>query len=118
MHSLSLFKKSRFLTRSQFSWVLILGVIANLFTPLYSGQAIVLAAVAFSADLGVTKTDGMSSVASGAATTYTIRVTNHGPDTATGALLKDVTAAGLQPVSVSCSSAADNQCTVAPDLAG
>ena len=48
-----------------------------------------------SADLAITKTDGVSSIVSGAATTYTIRVTNNGPSSVTGAVLKDPAATGL-----------------------
>lgn len=48
-----------------------------------------------SVDLAITKTDGKTNVAPGETITYSITVTNFGPDTATGALLKDEPGAGL-----------------------
>ncbi len=118
MRSLWLFGKKRFLSGSLFSLVLILFFIANLILPLPSVPAAVLAASSSSADLGVTKSDGVSSVPSGTNTIYTIRVTTRGPDTVTGAVFRDAAGTGLQPVSVACSSAANNQCSVSPNLAG
>jgi uncharacterized repeat protein (TIGR01451 family) len=47
------------------------------------------------ADLRVTKTDGVGTVASGAATSYTINVTNTGPNSADGATFQDAAATGL-----------------------
>lgn len=67
-------------------------------------------------DLGVTKDDGVTQVASGSNTTYTIRVTNNGPATVTGEVLSDVVGVGLEAVSVTCSSASLNQCVTAPNL--
>ncbi|MBX9400917.1 DUF11 domain-containing protein [Lysobacter sp. BMK333-48F3] len=41
------------------------------------------------ADLAISKTNGVSTVSRGATTTYTIVVTNNGPDAVTGAILTD-----------------------------
>lgn len=62
------------------------------------------------ADLSITKSNGVTSVVSGSTTTYTIRVTNSGPDAATGAILKDPAAAGLTKTAVACSGS-PGQCT-------
>ena len=48
-----------------------------------------------SVDLRVVKSDGVSSVTSGSIVTYTVVVTNTGPDTVTGALVSDVIGARL-----------------------
>jgi len=61
-------------------------------------------------DLTITKTDGVGSRQSGSSTTYTIRVTNNGPDDVTGALLSDPAATGLTVTAVVCS-ATPGQCT-------
>lgn len=61
-------------------------------------------------DLAITKTDGVVSRISGTTTTYTIRVTNNGPDTVTGALLSDPAATGLTVTAVVCSPT-PGQCT-------
>lgn len=75
------------------------------------------------ADLQVTKTNnggttdsGTDSLAPGATTTYTIRVTNAGPDSVTGAVLRDPTAGGLTVSSATCSPT-PGQCTAAPTVA-
>lgn len=70
-------------------------------------------------DLVVSKTNGKTQVYSGDSTIYTVRVTNTGPDTYTGTLLKDVVGTGLTATAVACSStAANNKCTTAPALSG
>lgn len=69
---------------------------------------------AASADLVVTKTNGVTSVASGGATTYTIRVTNNGPSTVTGATLTDTPGAGLTLTGTACTAATGNTCTAVP----
>jgi uncharacterized repeat protein (TIGR01451 family) len=66
-----------------------------------------------SADLSITKTDGVSSVNAGGSTTYTIRVTNNGPSSVTGATLTDAAATGLSKGTIACS-ATPGQCTSAP----
>ncbi len=48
-----------------------------------------------SADLRVVKTNGVSSSFSGSTVTYTVTVTNAGPDPVTGAVVTDVVGAGL-----------------------
>jgi uncharacterized repeat protein (TIGR01451 family) len=69
-----------------------------------------------SADLSITKTNGVTTLASGAATTYTIRVSNAGPDTATGAILSDPAVTGLNKTAVACSAAVGNKCVTAPSV--
>src|SRR6266550_4729045 len=48
-----------------------------------------------SVDVGVTKTDGLTSVVPGTSTTYTIVVSNTGPSTATGVAVSDALSAGV-----------------------
>jgi hypothetical protein len=48
-----------------------------------------------SVDLQVVKSNGTSSVFSGSTTTYSLIVTNNGPDSATGAVISDTPGAGL-----------------------
>src|SRR5204863_299163 len=52
------------------------------------------------ADLAITKTDGVGSVNAGGSTTYTITVTNNGPSSVSGAILKDPAASGLSKTAV------------------
>ncbi len=66
------------------------------------------------ADLNITKTNGVGSVVSGTTTTYTIRVTNGGPSSVTGAVLKDPAATGLTQTAAACTVAGGNVCTVNP----
>jgi uncharacterized repeat protein (TIGR01451 family) len=54
------------------------------------------------ADLEVTKTDGVSSVRRNSETTYTITVTNKGGDSATGAILIDPAVSGIDITSITC----------------
>ena len=58
-----------------------------------------------SANLAITKTNGVNSVIAGSTTTYTITVTNSGPSDADGALLKDPLATGLNCTQAICLSA-------------
>ncbi|MCS3525307.1 putative repeat protein (TIGR01451 family) [Acinetobacter johnsonii] len=67
-------------------------------------------------DLVVSKTNGTNQVYSGGTTTYTVRVTNNGPDTYTGTELKDVVGTGLTATAIACSNAAGNKCSTAPAL--
>ena len=55
-----------------------------------------------SANLAITKTNGVNSVIAGSSTTYTITVTNSGPSDADGSLLKDPLATGLNCTQASC----------------
>ena len=57
------------------------------------------------ADLSVTKTDGVTSVTSGATTTYTIVAANAGPSAANNSVFTDPAAAGLTATGVTCGSA-------------
>lgn len=69
------------------------------------------------ADLAVTKTDGVTAVNPNGSTTYTIRVTNNGPDSVTGATLVDTVGLGLTATGVACSGAPSNQCVSSSLLA-
>lgn len=62
-------------------------------------------------DLLLEKTNSVTQVPKGSNTTYTVRVTNKGPDTFTGTLLNDRLAQGLALVKVECSTATNNKCT-------
>src|SRR5207244_1209469 len=55
------------------------------------------------ADLQISKNDGVTSVNAGGSTTYTIRVTNNGPSSVTGATLTDAAPTGRSKTDVSCS---------------
>ncbi|WP_374434304.1 hypothetical protein, partial [Tabrizicola sp.] len=68
-----------------------------------------------SGDLAITKTNGLASVPAGGTTTYTVRVTNNGPSTITGAILSDPASTGLTKTAVACS-ATPGQCTTAPSV--
>ena len=69
-----------------------------------------------SADLSITKDDGMTIVNNGNTVTYTVRVTNSGPDTVTGAILSDPAVAGLNKTGVLCSGT-PSQCVTPPSVA-
>lgn len=68
---------------------------------------------ALAADLGITKTDGLASVAPGASVTYTVVVSNAGPSAATGATVSDAMPAALTNVSWSCTASAGSACGAA-----
>ena len=71
--------------------------------------------IAASADLEVTKTDGVTQVVTGGTTTYTVTVTNNGTSAST-ALLTDPAVTGLTKTAVACS-ATPGVCTTAPTIA-
>lgn len=78
-----------------------------------SGSAIVCTFTnrKLTADLSITKTNGVTSVVSGGTTIYTIRVTNNtGADTVTGAIFTDPAVTGLTKTAIACS-ATPGQCT-------
>ncbi len=56
-------------------------------------------ALVATADLSITKTDGVSTVIAGATTTYTIVVSNSGPSDAAGAQIKDTLPAAISSAS-------------------
>ena len=58
-----------------------------------------------SANIGVSKSNGVNSLVSGSTTTYTITVTNSGPSDGDGSVLKDPLAAGLSCTQVTCTGA-------------
>lgn len=57
------------------------------------------------ANLGITKSDGLTSVTSGQALTYTITVTNAGPSEVSGAMVTDTMPAALTGVTWTCAPA-------------
>jgi uncharacterized repeat protein (TIGR01451 family) len=59
-------------------------------------------AINLNTNLGITKTDGVASVNPGATVTYTINVTNAGPDVANGAVVTDTVPASLSNVTWTC----------------
>ncbi|AVP96697.1 hypothetical protein C7S18_05530 [Ahniella affigens] len=67
--------------------------------------------VAINADLSITKTDGVASVAQGGSTTYTITASNAGPDPVTGATVADTFPADCTVASWSCAAAGGGACT-------
>jgi len=67
-------------------------------------------------DLSITKTNSVATVVSGGTTIYTVRVTNNGPSSVTGATLSDPAATGLSKTSVACS-ATPGQCVTPPSVA-
>ena len=68
-------------------------------------------------DLSVSKTNGQTSVVSNTGTTYTLRVTNSGAASVTGAVLRDPAATGMTVTGVTCSVVSGNICTAAPTTA-
>lgn len=79
-------------------------------------SSIVSTTLTQSADLTITKTDGVNSAASGSAVTYVIRVTNGGPSSVMSAVLKDPAVTGLSIASAACSAASGNKCLSAPTV--
>lgn len=69
--------------------------------------------VALSADLSITKTDGVTTVAQGGSTTYTITASNAGPDAVTGATVADTFPADCTAVNWTCAGAGGGTCTAA-----
>lgn len=57
------------------------------------------------ADLSITKTDGVASINSGSPVTYTIVVSNAGPDASTGSIVTDTVPAAITGVTWTCGSA-------------
>jgi uncharacterized repeat protein (TIGR01451 family) len=55
-----------------------------------------------SADLGITKTDGLANVTPGSAVTYSIVVSNAGPDTSNGSIVTDTVPASITGVTWTC----------------
>jgi uncharacterized repeat protein (TIGR01451 family) len=68
--------------------------------------------LAASADLGITKTDGVAAATAGGSTTYTITASNAGPSAATGSTVADTFPASLT-CTWTCSGLAGGTCTAA-----
>ena len=75
-------------------------------------------AISGSADLAITKTDGVSSVSAGGTTTYTIVARNAGPSAAGGAIVRDPAVSGLSKTGVSCTAAGGAACPVSVTVTG
>ena len=67
-----------------------------------------------SADLSITKTDGLTNASPGQPTTYTIVAANAGPSAANGATVADTFPAGLNGVSWTCVGSGGGTCTAGP----
>jgi uncharacterized repeat protein (TIGR01451 family) len=64
------------------------------------------------AELTISKTNSTATLVAGASTTYTIVISNGGPDAANGSLLRDPAATGLSCTAVSCTAATGTTCAV------
>ena len=69
------------------------------------------------ADLSVTKTNGVTLVSAGTTTTYTVVVSNAGPDAANNAIVTDPAATGLTKTTVVCAAAGGATCPASPTVA-
>lgn len=67
--------------------------------------AFVSPAHAQTADLAITKTDAVTQVQVSGSTTYVVTVTNNGPSTVTGAVLRDAAVTGLTKSAIVCATA-------------
>ncbi|MBN1208544.1 MAG: tandem-95 repeat protein, partial [Myxococcaceae bacterium] len=74
------------------------------------GAAVVTLPLCLPSDLAITVTDGVTTVAPGSTVTYTINVTNLGPNAVTGASVTDLFPATLMGVSWTCTSSAGAAC--------
>ncbi|HLL03803.1 MAG TPA: Ig-like domain-containing protein [Myxococcaceae bacterium] len=70
------------------------------------GAAVVALPLCLPSDLAITVTDGVTSVVPGTTVTYSLTVTNNGPNAVTGAAVTDVFPAALTGVSWTCAPAA------------
>ena len=77
------------------------------------GLAIPFSATGGSANLGITKTDGVATVTPGSTTTYTIVASNAGPDPVVGATVTDTFPAGISGATWTCVAAGGGSCPAA-----
>lgn len=70
--------------------------------------------VAVAANLSITKSNAVATLAAGATTSYTVTVANAGPGDASNAIVRDPAAAGLSCTSVTCSVASGTAACPAP----
>jgi len=78
-----------------------------------SGDAFVTKIALIGADLSISKSNGVTSTAPGELITYTIVVTNTGPDAASGAAVTDTFPAAITDVVWSCASSVGSSCGAA-----
>jgi uncharacterized repeat protein (TIGR01451 family) len=76
-----------------------------------------LCLVKVTTDLSITKTNSVTSVNAGGTTSYSIVVSNVGPNSANGAIFQDAVATGLSKTSVTCSATSGAVCPVNPTVA-
>ena len=76
-------------------------------------ERIIYAPPPSSADLAITKTDGVTTATAGGSLTYTITASNAGPDNATGAIVTDTLPASLTGATWTCVGAGGGTCTAA-----
>lgn len=74
--------------------------------------------VTLNANLGVTKTDGLASANPGQTVTYTVVVSNAGPDASVGSIFTDSVPAALSGVTWTCGSATNGAACGAPSGSG
>ena len=67
-----------------------------------------------STDLSTSKTNGVSTLTAGQTTSYVITVSNNGPASADGTMVRDPVSAGLACTSVTCSTSGGAICPVSP----
>lgn len=82
-----------------------------------TGPSVFLRIRESNANLGITKTNGVSTLVAGSTTTYTITATNGGPSGANGTIVKDLATAGLNCTTVTCSAAGGAACPAVSDIA-
>ena len=69
------------------------------------------------ANLGITKSNGSTTLVTGSTTTYTITASNGGPSSANGALIKDPAATGLNCTAITCVASGGAACPAPLDIA-
>ena len=82
-----------------------------------TGPSVFLRIRESNANLGITKTNGVSTLVAGSTTTYTITATNGGPSAADGTIVKDPAASGINCTSVTCGAAGGAICPAVSDVA-
>ncbi|MGB8860273.1 MAG: hypothetical protein WCC60_13490, partial [Ilumatobacteraceae bacterium] len=81
--------------------------------PAGNNAATDITTAASTADLSITKTDGLTTIATGATVTYTIVASNAGPSAVTGATVSDVMPAQLSTPTWTCTASAGSTCPAA-----
>ena len=87
------------------------GIVTDLQSVTNPAVAAATLASSGSANLSISNADGVSTVTPGGATTYTVAVSNAGPNDVAGLLVSDAPAPGVTFLSWTCSASAGSQCT-------